>query len=105
MPVLTPAWLRAGLGAAALAAILVLVGAFSDAFRVGCLVAIAAVAALSYAELRRPGGGWWTLLAAGAALSVAGAANAQAADTAGGIVAVIGATLVIIGAAIGFPTD
>ena len=103
MPVLALGWLRVALIVAALAAIVVLLGAFSDPVRIGCLALIAVATVLSFGEFRRPGGGWWALLAAGAVLSVAGAAIAQAAETAGGIVAVLGAALVICGAAIGLP--
>ena len=54
-------------------------------------------------ERRRLGSGWWDLLAVGVALSILGAALAQAASTAGGIVALVGAALVLVAATLGFP--
>jgi hypothetical protein len=47
--------------------------------------------------------GWWDLLAAGVGLSILGAHLADAAGTLGGIVAIVGAALVLVGATIGFP--
>ena len=95
--------LQAILLAAMGAGVVILVNLFGDAVRIGCLVVIALAAVLTAPQRRLKGGGWWTLLALGAALSVAGAALAQAAETIGGLIAVIGGVLVVIGAVIGFP--
>lgn len=95
--------LRLALIAATLAAAVVLTGLFSDPVRYACVGVIALVALLAAAERRRPGGGWWSLLAAGAGLSIAGAALAELSEGAGGLVAVLGGALVVIGATIGFP--
>jgi hypothetical protein len=43
------------------------------------------------------------LLAAGAALSVAGLVLSWPADTAGGVVAIVGSAVVVIATTIGFP--
>jgi uncharacterized membrane protein HdeD (DUF308 family) len=76
---------------------------FATGVRFGCLAIVVAGTALTAEERRRRGGGWWMLLAAGAALSLAGLVLSIPADTAGGIVAIVGAALVVIGATIGFP--
>lgn len=52
---------------------------------------------------RGPGEGWWTLLAAGAALSVIGALVALLSEGFGGLLALLGGVAVVAGAAIGFP--
>ncbi len=78
---------------------------FSAPVRLGCLGLIAVGAVLTASERRRRGGGWWMLIAAGAALSLAGLGIAEIADTAGGITAIAGSALVIVGATIGFPVD
>ncbi len=49
------------------------------------------------------GSGWWDIMAIGFAISVAGAGLAQVAETPGGIVAVVGAALILVAATIGFP--
>lgn len=95
--------LRLALVAAAVCAVAVLTGVFSDPVRYACLGVVVVATLATVTERRRPGGGWWTLLAAGAVLSVAGAGLAELNDTAGGLVAVIGGALVVIAATIGFP--
>jgi len=100
---LTLVVLRLALIAAVLAAGVILTGLFSDPVRYACLGLIAFVTLLSAGERRQPGGGWWTLLATGAGLSIAGAALAELSEGVGGLVAVVGGALVVIGATIGFP--
>ncbi len=95
--------LRLALVAAALASVAVLTGVFSDAVRYACLGVVALATLATVTERRREGGGWWTLLGAGAALSVAGAGLAELNDAVGGLVAVVGGALVVIAATIGFP--
>jgi hypothetical protein len=82
--------------------------------QVALLLAAAAVVALGVIVLgtllaapagRGQGGGWWTLLAIGAALSVAGALLALLSDTVGGLVTLLGGVAVVSGAAMGFPLD
>jgi hypothetical protein len=70
------------------------------------LVAIVAGTVLSapYAPDRAaPGRGWWTMLAAGALISIAAAPLALLAETAGGLLAVLGGVLVAIAVALAFP--
>jgi len=72
------------------------------------LVAILAGTVLSapYApERAEPGRGWWTMLAIGAVISVVGAPLSLLAETAGGLVAVLGGVLVAIAVALGFPLE
>jgi hypothetical protein len=64
---------------------------------------IAGVLALTARERRRMGSGWWDIMALGFVVSVAGALLAQLAETPGGIVAVVGAALVLVAVTIGFP--
>jgi hypothetical protein len=97
--------LRIALVAAGICAVIVVLGLFGTGVRIFCLVLIT-LAALVASPLRAAdGGGWWWILAGGAAASVAGAIMAQPAATIGGIVALIGGLAVIVGAAIGFPTE
>lgn len=70
---------------------------------IGLGIVLAATVAAAPAGRNQPGGGWWTMLAAGATLSLLGALIAIVLDGLGGLIAVAGAVLVIIGAAIGFP--
>jgi hypothetical protein len=97
--------LRLALVIAAVAAVAVLTGLFSDPVRYGCLAVIALVALVTSPERRRAGGGWWALLAAGAVLSAVGAGVAELNDTIGGLIAVVGGALVVIAATVGFPVD
>jgi hypothetical protein len=97
--------LRLLLIAAAAAAVAVLTGLFSDPVRYGCVGVMALATLATAGERRRVGGGWWTILGAGALLSAAGAGLAELNDTVGGLVAVVGGALVVIAATIGFPVD
>ncbi|MFL5871085.1 MAG: hypothetical protein ACJ75R_08380 [Solirubrobacterales bacterium] len=87
----------------AAAAIVVMADLFATGVRLGCLALVVAGTWLTADQRHGRGGGWWILLAIGAALSVLGLAISWPADTAGGIVAVVGAALVLIAATIGFP--
>ena len=95
--------LRLALIAAAACSVAVLTGVFSDPVRYACLGVIALATLATVTERRRVGGGWWSMLAAGAALSAVGAALAELNDTVGVLVAVVGGALVVIAATIGFP--
>lgn len=97
--------LRLVLVLAATAAVVVLAGFFSDLVRYVCIGVIVVATLLCADERRRRGGGWWTLLGVGALLSIAGAGLAEVQDTIGGLLAVVGGALVVIGAVIGFPAD
>jgi hypothetical protein len=89
--------------AAALAAIVIVLSVLGTAVMIAGLVVMAIATLLTAPAARARGGGWWPLLAAGCALSIAGALIAQVAETPGGWIAVIGGVLVIVAAAIGFP--
>ena len=65
--------LRTALVCAALAAVVVMAGLFSDAVRYGCLGVIVLATVVTAGERSRQGGGWWTILGIGAALSAIGA--------------------------------
>ena len=97
--------LRTALVLASLAAMAILAGLFSDAVRYGCLGVIVLATIVSAGERSRQGGGWWTVLGAGAALSAIGAGVAELSETVGGLIAVVGGALVVIGSVIGFPAD
>ena len=97
--------LRTALVLASVAAVVVLADLFSDAVRYGCLGVIVLATLFTAGERGRRGGGWWTILGIGAALSVIGAGLAELSETAGGLVAVAGGALVVIGSVIGFPAD
>lgn len=97
--------LRTALVLASLAAVVVLAGLFSDAVRYGCLGVIVLVTFVTAGERSRQGGGWWTILGAGAAISAIGAGVAELSETAGGLLAVVGGVLVVVGSVIGFPAD
>jgi hypothetical protein len=97
--------LRTALVLAALAAVVILAGLFSDVVRYVCLGVLILATLITAGERSRRGGGWWAILGAGAALSAIGAGVAELSETIGGLIAVIGGALVVIGAVIGFPAD
>ena len=97
--------LRTALVLASLAAVVILGGLFSDAVRYVCLGVIIVATLVTAGERGRPGGGWWTILGAGAALSAVGAGLSELSETAGGLLAVAGGVLVVVGSVIGFPAD
>jgi hypothetical protein len=97
--------LRTVLVLASLAAMVILAGLFSDAVRYGCLGVIVLATLITAGERSRPGGGWWMVLGAGAALSAVGAGVAELSEAVGGLIAVVGGALVVIGSVIGFPAD
>jgi len=97
--------LRTAVVLATVAAIVILAGLFSDVVRYVCVGVIVLAAIATVSERSRPGGGWWTLLGAGAALSVVGAGIAELEDSVGGLIAVLGSVLVVIGSVTGFPAD
>lgn len=97
--------LRTALVLASLAAVVVLAGLFSDVVRYACVGVIILAALVTAGERSRQGGGWWNVLAVGAALSAVGAGVAEASETVGGLIAVAGGVLVVIGSVVGFPAD
>lgn len=88
---------------AAAAAILVMVDVLDTPVAIGALAVIVLGTLLAAPAGRGPGGGWWTLLAIGAVLSIAGAVLTLLSDTVGGLVALLGGVAVVSGAAMGFP--
>lgn len=98
--------LQVALLGTAVAALVVMLGLFSTPIRVIFLAAVVAGAWATEPERSRPGGGWWTLVAAGAALTTVGfvvAEISEPAATAAGIAAIAGSAMVVVGATIGFP--
>ncbi|KAA0272537.1 MAG: hypothetical protein EDQ89_07615 [Acidobacteria bacterium] len=93
---------RAALLLAAVAAVEILLGLLGTAADVIALAAIV-LALVATAPAGRSGAGWWSLLAAGACLSVLGALLALVTEPVGGVVAVLGAVAVLAAAASGFP--
>jgi hypothetical protein len=84
----------------------ILLRLFGTVVDVIALVAIVAGTVLSapYAPDRAaPGRGWWTMLATGALISIVAAPLALLAETAGGLLAVLGGGLVAIAVALAFP--
>lgn len=97
--------LRIALVVAAIAAFVLALGIFGAGMRIACLVVVVLATAVTLPLRPRDGGGWWWILAGGAAASIAGAIIAQPSATLGGVIALLGGIGVIIGAAIGFPTQ
>jgi hypothetical protein len=95
--------LQAALLAAALAALAILVSLFGDPVRIGCLAVIVLATIVTAPQRRLRGGGWWTLLAAGAIASVVGFGLAELTETVGGLISVAGGVLVVGAATMGFP--
>jgi hypothetical protein len=95
--------LQAALLAAGIGAVVVLVGLLGDVAALIGLAAILLGTVVAAPAGRGKGGGWWSLLAIGAVLSVLGALVSIASESVGGLIALIGGVLVVAGAAIGFP--
>ena len=90
---------------AGLAAVVIMVGLFDTAASLAALGAIVLATLLAAPAGRGPGGGWWTLMAAGTLLSGIGAIVAIFSEGAGGLIALLGGVAVVSGAAIGFPLE
>lgn len=90
--------LLAGVGAVA-----IMTGLFGSGVEIAGLVAIALGTVLAAPAGRGPEGGWWSILAAGAVLSLAAPLAALGADALGGLLALAGGVCVLTGAALGFP--
>ena len=90
---------------ASAAAILIMVDVLGTGGAVVALTVIVVGTLLAAPAGRGKGGGWWTLLAIGAVLSVAGALLTIVSETAGGLVALLGGVAVVSGSAMGFPLD
>jgi hypothetical protein len=99
--------LRLSLLLAAAGAAVILLRLFGDAASFAGVLAIVAGTVLSapYAPPPdSPGRGWWTMLAAGAAITAVAAAFTIVSDTIGGLLAVVGCVLVAIAVALAFPS-
>lgn len=95
---------QAALLIAAAAAVEILLGLFGTAADVIALAAIVLAMVVTAPAGRATGGGWWSLLAVGTAISVLGALLALVTEPVGGLVALLGAIAVLTAAAFGFPT-
>jgi hypothetical protein len=98
--------LRASLLLAAAGGIVLLVGLLGTAGDFSGLGAIAlgtAVSALDAPGRGRASANWWGLLAAGCLLTAVGVPLELVAETLGGLLAGIGASLAVIAAALGLP--
>jgi hypothetical protein len=98
--------LRLSLLLAVAGALVILLRLFGDVASFAGVVAILAGTVLSapYAPPpEAPGRGWWTMLATGAAITTIAAAVTLVAETAGGLLAVLGCVLVAIAVALAFP--
>lgn len=84
-------------------AVVILLGLLGDAAAIAGLVAICLGTVLAAPAGRGPRGGWWSLLALGAILSLAGALLSLASTSAGGLLALVGGVAVVSAAAMGFP--
>jgi hypothetical protein len=99
--------LRLWLLLAAAGALVILLRLFGDFASFAGLAAILAGTVLSAPYVPppdAPGRGWWTMLASGAAITLVAAGLTLVAETAGGLLAVLGCVLVAIAVALGFPT-
>jgi hypothetical protein len=90
-------------GAGALVILLHLFGTAVAVIGLGAIVVGTIVSAPYAPPPSEPGRGWWTLLAAGALVSVVAAPLALVAETAGGLLGVLGGVMVAIAVALGFP--
>ncbi len=100
--------LQISLLVAAVGAVVILLRLFGDVASFAGVFAIIAgtVLAAPYAPpTGAPGRGWWTMLAAGAAITTIAAGVSFAAKTAGGLGALVGCVLVVIAVALGFPAS
>jgi hypothetical protein len=70
---------------------------------VGLVAAVAAATAIGLTARVGPARRWWPMLGAGAAILLAGFLLSLLADTPGGVLIVVGGTLLVVAAALGFP--
>ena len=88
---------------AGVGAVVIMLGILDTGADIAGLVAIGLGTVLAAPAGRGPDGGWWTLLATGAILSLAGALVSLASEGLGGLLALVGGVCVLAGAAVGFP--
>ncbi len=96
---------QAALLLAAAGAVMVMLGLAGTAISLVALGAIFLGTLLAAPAGRGPGGGWWAVLAVGAALSGCGALLALASEGLGGLVGLLGGVAVLAGSAVGFPLE
>ena len=101
---MSPRLTRVALLIAGAGAVVILLGVLGTAAGIAGLAAIVIGTVLTAPAGRRPGNGWWSLLAVGMVLSLLGALLALAADSVGGLVALVGGIVVVTGVAFGFPS-
>jgi len=92
---------RPALALAGVGAILVMIGIDALASIAG-LVAIVLGVILAAPAARGPKGGWWTLMASGAVLSIVGALVAIPTETVGGLLALVGGAAVLVAVALAY---
>lgn len=88
---------------AAAGALVIMLGLLGTAASLAGVAAVVLGTILAAPAGRGPSGGWWSLLATGAVLSIAGALLSLASEAAGGLLALLGGVAVVAGAAMGFP--
>lgn len=99
--------LQLGLALAAIGALLVLVNLLGVPGRIvglGAMIAGAVVSAPS-SERGPKAGRWWTVLAVGTMLALAGVALSFAVESLGGLLTVAGGVLVAVAVALSFPAS
>jgi hypothetical protein len=96
-------FIQGALLVAAAGAVLMLLGVLGATVNLIGLAALLLGTVLTAPAGRLPGNGWWSLLAAGAALALIGALLSLATDAVGGLVGLLGGVAVLAGAAFGFP--
>ena len=69
------------------------------------LIAMVVGTVLTAPAAREGSAGWWGLLATGALVSFIAALVSLGSDTAGGVLALIGGFAVLLGAALGWPSE
>ena len=85
-------------------AVVIMLGLFGRGADIAGLIAIALGTVLAAPAGRGPDGGWWSLLATGALLSLAGGLVSLGSEGLGGLLALIGGVCVLVGSALGFPS-
>lgn len=92
--------LQLALAAAAAGSLIILLSLFGTAASV---VGLALIVLGTVVSAPASEGGWWALLAAGTAISIAAALVQLGSNALGGLLAVIGGVLVLVAVSLGYP--